>query len=70
MSANFKVPNPKLHVRAIVRDKHGKIRCDNPESIAEILKADRMRVDNGLAPRLSEDDINDLKERFGDDICS
>jgi len=70
MSANFKIPNPKLHVRAIVRDKHGKIRCDNLDSIREIMKADKTRVDNGFQPRLTDDDINDLKEKFGDDICT
>ena len=64
----FKVPAPKLRVRAIVRDKHGRIRCDDPSKLTEFIEADKMRVANGLPPRLSEDDIKDLKERFGDDI--
>lgn len=66
----FKTPPPQLRVRAIVRDKHGKIRCDDPSKLSEFFEADKLRVAKGLPPRLSEDDINDLKERFGDDICT
>ena len=50
----FKVPKPKLHIRALVRDKHGRPRFDDPAKI------------NQFRHRLSESDLEYLKNQFPD----
>ena len=49
------VPNARLHIRGLVRDKHGRPKFDDPAKIREFMH------------RLSEEDIKYLKEIYPDD---
>lgn len=54
---NFKAPPPKISIKALVRDKHGRPKISDPSKIKDFLHM------------LSDEDIGYLKEQFnGEDI--
>jgi hypothetical protein len=54
--SNATIAKPQIHVKAIVRDKHGNPKFDNPEKV-------RLFLD-----QLSDEDIKYLEEQFNDNF--
>ena len=58
MGMEFKLPKARIEVRALVRDKDGHPKFDDPSLIKDYLH------------RLSDEDIIYLEKQYGEGICS
>lgn len=54
--SNATIGKPQIHVKAIVRDKHGRPKFDSPEKVHLFLD------------QLSDEDIKYLEEQFNDNF--
>lgn len=55
---NLDTPRPRIQIRALVRDKDGHPKFDDPSLIPDYLH------------RLSEEDIAYLENQYGEGICT